>query len=62
MSEKHCENPALFRFTWPGKDEACICTEHAGQLQNVAQAMGMHLQLIVLTPEEIINSHCNQII
>lgn len=41
-----CGNPSVFRYTWPGHDEAGICHEHVGKLRGVAQAMGFHLQLI----------------
>lgn len=41
-----CQNLANFRYTWPGKDEATICIEHACSLMNIATAMGVHLQLI----------------
>ena len=47
MSEKQCENPCMFRYTWPGKDESYICLEHAQQLTNVANAIGLHLQRLV---------------
>ena len=47
---KKCGLPGTYRYTWPGKNEAFACTEHALQLTTVAQAMGMHLQLIPLPP------------
>ncbi len=43
-----CQEPPAYRFTWPGRDEACICEKHAPIVQNVASAIGMHLQLIPL--------------
>ena len=46
---KKCGLPGAYRFTWLGKDEKCICAKHAPQLAAVAEAMGMHLQLIPLT-------------
>ena len=46
-----CENPGAYRFTWPGKDEQCICEEHATQLRGVAACIGLHLQLIRLDDE-----------
>ena len=56
-----CENQADYRFTWPGSDEAFICHEHVDQLREIADAMGLHLQIISLSmserePEQI----CNQ--
>ena len=48
MAETVCENNAAFRFTWPGRDESHICIEHAAWLRRVADALGMHLQLIPL--------------
>ncbi len=41
-----CEDPAAFRFTWPGQDEAGICFGHVDQLSSVASALGFHLQII----------------
>lgn len=50
-NQKGCDNPGAFRFTWPGRDEATICEEHAPKLRGVASAMGLYLQLIPTTPE-----------
>jgi len=43
-----CGAPALFRYTWPGKDEAFACMIHANGILNVAEAIGLHLQMIRL--------------
>ncbi len=43
-----CPEPAAYRYTWPGRDEAGICEERSAQIRGVARAMGMHLQLIPL--------------
>lgn len=48
MSEQRCENPAAYRYTWPGKDEAVACVMHASGIATVAKAIGLHLQLIPL--------------
>ena len=48
-NQKNCDQPAAFRFTWPGQDEAGICIDHVATLQNIAAAMGLHLQVIPLT-------------
>ncbi len=53
-SQNDCEESSVFRYTWPGKDEAGACPEHAEKLLGVAQAIGMHLQLIPLTIDEIL--------
>ena len=47
-NQNGCDRPAAFRFTWPGKDEAGICLAHSVALENVASAMGFHIQLIPL--------------
>jgi hypothetical protein len=53
-NQQGCENDGAYRFTWPGRDESCICAEHAPKLQSVAAAMGLHLQLIPIeTPEPV---------
>ena len=49
MQPENCDEPAAFRFTWPGQDEAGICIDHVDKLQNIARAMGLHLQVIPLT-------------
>lgn len=41
-----CDQPAAFRYTWPGRDEAVVCARHAEGLRRVAAAMELHLQLI----------------
>jgi hypothetical protein len=53
----------LFRYTWPGHDEAFVCVEHAGQLRWVAEALGLHLQLVLLQGEQFENAPpCSQIV
>jgi len=44
-----CGKHASLRFTWPGKDESTICVEHGIQLQRIAEAIGLHLQLIPIS-------------
>ena len=51
-----CENPALFRYTWPGKDESFICAICAIKLTTVANAIGLPLQMIRLSNEELLNN------
>lgn len=43
-----CENHADYRYTWPGRDEAFICEAHVEKLRQVADAMGLYLQIIPL--------------
>jgi hypothetical protein len=40
-----CGNEALWRYTWPGRDEQFCCEEHKQQILGVAEAMGFHLQM-----------------
>ena len=44
----NCPNPVLFRYTWPGRDEAYACVIHATALLSIAEAFGLHLQMIRL--------------
>lgn len=53
-TQHDCDSPPVFRFTWPGKDEAYTCAIHAFALNKTAAAIGLHLQLIQLTPEDYI--------
>ncbi len=55
-----CKNTAAYRYTWPGKDESYICEDHAGQLMNLANVMGLYLQFLPLPENTEIN--CKQII
>lgn len=40
-----CENEALWRYTWPGRDEQFCCEEHKQQILGVSEVMGFHLQM-----------------
>lgn len=56
-----CDNQARYRFTWPGKDESFICEDHVGKLRAVASAIGLHLQVILLSRDELRQKlTCNQ--
>lgn len=48
-----CENSAKYRYTWTGRDEALICDVHVGKLQAVANAIGLYLQIIPLSEEDL---------
>lgn len=62
MSKKQCENPAVYRFTWPGKDEDYICAIHAVKTDALAHHIGLQLQFIPLTPEEMGEHVCFQMV
>jgi len=51
--EKICGEPANFRYTWPGKDEAFACIDHANGIARVAQAIGLYLQIILVDYNKI---------
>lgn len=55
-NQEGCSGPPAFRFTWPGRDEACICVIDALRLQQIAGAMGLYVQMIPLTPEDYIRN------
>ena len=52
--ENKCKNPAFFRYTWPGKDESLACVIHAQDIKIVADAIGLHLQSIELSKEDLL--------
>lgn len=52
-NQKNCENEAAFKFTWPGKDEAGICANCLPMVRNLANAIGMYLQIRPLTVEDL---------
>lgn len=61
--EKRCENAVMFRFIWPGRDEAYICLEHAEKLKGISNALGFHLQLIPVNGwQEQAKHQCNQFV
>lgn len=50
---KECGEHGAVLYTWPGKDQSVACIEHATELQGIANAMGMHLQLIMLSSDNV---------
>jgi len=50
--QEGCRNYAAYRYTWPGRDEAALCTEHVNTLRATADAIGLHLQVVPLTDVE----------
>lgn len=59
MSEQ-CPNVGVYKYTWPGKNEALICELHVSQLRNIANTIGLHLQIRPVPEEE--QWQCEQII
>jgi hypothetical protein len=62
-AETNCKNTPIFRYTWPGRDEAFICMYHSLRLQGVANAMGLYIQLIpmpILTEDNSEEKICSQ--
>jgi hypothetical protein len=49
-----CPYPVLARFTWPGQREAHACPLHARKLLQIAAAIGLDLEIIALTVDELI--------
>ena len=47
-NRKKCDGKAAYRFTWPGTDEAGICEKCVPSLRGIAEALGLHLQIIPL--------------
>ena len=62
MSDNKCGSPAMYRYTWPGKDESLACVLCAIKLQKIAHAIGLQLHMIKLNQEDMLNgSTCIQI-
>jgi len=51
-NQKGCGELAVYRFTWPGQNEAGVCERHSKAVTNVANAMGCYIQLIPLDTQE----------
>ena len=49
---RDCDRPPAYRFTWPGRDESACCAICALQIQGVAGAIGLYLQMIPLTVDD----------
>lgn len=47
-----CKNYAALKYTWPGRDQSAICAECAPMLRGVANAIGLHVQMLPIDPEE----------
>lgn len=59
-SKTTCPHTAAYRYTWPGRDESFICTEHVGKLMAVAKAMGLYLQILPLMGSQVDKPNCSQ--
>lgn len=46
--QEKCENPARWRFTWPGEAERHACTPCATKAVAIAHAMGFDLAVMPL--------------
>ena len=56
-----CDNPARYRFTWPGQDESVICEDHVDKLLSIAAGIGLYLQIIPLSEKDLeMGLICNQ--
>ncbi len=55
MSDNKCGAPAMFRYTWPGKEESLICVTCAIKLKTVANAIGLPQQMIKLSNVDMLN-------
>lgn len=58
MSE--CQNKATHRFTWPGKPESFICSDHLPKLQGLASELGMYFQTSNIHESEFEGETCRQ--
>ena len=50
--QRNCDDDATFKFTWPGRDQAAVCATCALTVRGVANAMGLHVQFLVIDGEE----------
>lgn len=57
MTDEKCKNPALFRYTWPGRDESMCCLEHTVAIQRISEAIGLHLQMIQVDQRKYLDTH-----
>ncbi len=45
-NQDECDREANYLFTWPGKDQKGICGQCSYKLTQIADALGMYVQLI----------------
>ena len=53
-----CNQQALFRYTWAGRDESYCCLEHAQGIKTIADAIGYYVQFIPLSGNEQMDKTC----
>jgi hypothetical protein len=59
--DSKCQEPAVFRYTWPGNEEKFICVDHAAKLLAISQAMGLTTHLYILLSDDLLkNIPCSQ--
>ena len=50
-NQKGCDEAATHLYTWPGRDQAGTCDTHRAQIENICEAMGLHVQFIPIGAE-----------
>lgn len=60
--ETKCDKKAMYRYTWPGRNEDFICEDHVGKLRRVAEVMGFHLHVIPIAEMNATEPRCSQIV
>ena len=53
-NQDKCSAPAAYRFTWPYHAEATICAAHARGLRAIIDAMVLHVRLIPVLEQEVV--------
>lgn len=52
-NQQGCKEPPLYRYTWPGRNEALCCEAHSRAVRNIASAMGLYVELIPFERETV---------
>ncbi len=55
MSDNKCGAPAMYRYTWPGKNESLVCITCALKIRIIGTSIGLSLQMIKLSNEDMLN-------
>ena len=55
-----CNNPPIFKYTWPGKCEDYVCSAHMMSLGYLVSQMGLYLEFIPLSPYDMVKYSCGQ--
>ena len=55
-NQMDCDSAPIFRITWPGHDVTLACLLHAVNIRNVAEDIGLQIQIEIITVAEMLRT------